>query len=124
MFRPPELDRELALLSRAPASIRIIERYFASTRAKSHPLVQIIKKLADSSKTTLAAAEKQLDYLLSLNLRADPTDLDKMWLSKSTFSNISYILASPDCRMSFLQEQIKMHVDKLSNSWRSSTPTL
>ena len=116
MFRPPEIDRELNMLSRAPAMIRIIERFFVSTKAKSYPFDTVVKKVAESMKSTSSTTESHLNYLLSLDLRSNPDDTTKRWLTKSQFSNQLYLLIDQDYKLGFLHEQVKLRIQQLTSS--------
>ncbi|KAI2796085.1 replication licensing factor Cdt1 [Blomia tropicalis] len=108
MFRSPEIDRELSQLSRLPAIIRIIDRYFQSTKAKSHSYEQIIKKLSESMKCSLLMAEKSLDYLISLKLLSsdDDNNNSREWLRSERVSNTNYLLIDTNFKMNFLFKQI------------------
>jgi len=114
MFRSPAIDRELCMLGQLPAIIRIIDRFFQSTKAKAHTYEQVVVKIAESLKWTLAIAKKHLDYLLTLNLRSDLNNLKIIWLKKENFSNMDYLLVKPDYKLVFLQEQVKARVDYLT----------
>ena len=115
MFRSPEVDCELSTLSRLPSIIRIIDRFFKSTQARSYTYEQVIQKLSNSLKSTLLSTQKLLDYLLSLELRICPEDLTKRWIYKENYSNQEYIIMNQlDYKMAFLLEQIKSRTDYLT----------
>lgn len=118
MFRSPEIDRELSQLSRLPAIIRIIDRYFQSTKAKSHSYEQIIKKLSESMKCSLLMAEKSLDYLISLKLLSsdDDNNNSRGWLRSERVSNTNYLLIDTNFKMNFLFKQINARVNHLNKS--------
>lgn len=118
MFRSPEIDRELSQLSRLPAIIRIIDRYFQSTKAKSHSYEQIIKKLSESMKCSLLMAEKSLDYLISLKLLSsdDDNNNSREWLRSERVSNTNYLLIDTNFKMNFLFKQINARVNHLNKS--------
>lgn len=116
MFRRPEVDRELLMLGQSEPAVRILASFFTSTGAKSFPVEEISRKLANSLKVSVAKAEGQLAYLLSLDLLADPTDLDRRWIRQVVLSNVPYILIlTPRPRLSFIGEQIAKRITALTS---------
>ncbi len=119
MFRTPETDRKLRLLEQTEPAVRIIASLFTSTAARSFPREKVVKVLADSMKVTSASADALLTYLLSLELLADPTDLDRRWLRPHTSLSdgvSSYIVLQASPRLAFLKEQIARKIAAIKSS--------
>ena len=119
MFRSPATDRELRLLEQTEPAVRIIASLFTSTAARSFPREKVVKVLADSMKVTSASADALLTYLLSLELLADPTDLDRRWLRPHTSLSdgvSSYIVLQASPRLAFLKEQIARKIAAIKSS--------